>query len=285
MNRVIETTTSTGTGNIALAGAYSNPAEGIAGTLAFSDRVPLNLYVPYVIEDPASGLWERGRGYLSSASVFVRGYVLDGSSGFNKVNFTAGTKRIYYPTESRSLGADYYNDTVWKHSAVNIGYRGSMTMTANTLHLTPHLQFAPQKVTGVGIRVTSGLASARVKLAIYNFVRQADTADYNSLFPIAFEIGEVSGATASDKIINTNFYLPEGAYMVGVVSTHAIQVVANSTNNVFLPPYWETLCGDTICSMDQSGVNIDALPQVTFGALSRRTNQATPCVGFRGFNL
>lgn len=279
MNRIMETSTSTGTGNFTLLGAFNS------STLPFSARCPQKLYVPYMIEDTASGLWEKGKGYLSSANTLVRGYVLDGSNGANLVNFTAGTKRVFFPTENRAFGADYFNNTVWKNTLSNIGYRGSMAMDPNVLYLTPHLQITSQKITGVGIKVTAGLASARVKIALYNFVRQADTADYNSLFPLAFEIGEVSGVTATDKIINTDFYLPEGAYMVGVISTHAIQVVANSTSNVFNPLYWETLCGDTICSLSQTGVSIDALPQTTFGALSRRTNGATPCVGFRGFCL
>lgn len=285
MNRILETSTSEGTGDFTLLGAFNSPADGINGTLPFSARVPLKLYVPYLIEDTASGLWEKGKGYLSNSNTLVRGYVLDGSNGVNKVNFTAGTKKVFFPTENRAFGADYFNNTVWKNTMSNIGYRGSMTMVAGTLYQTPHLQLTSQKITGVGIKVTSGLAAARVKIILYNFVRQAEGADYNSAFPMAFEIGEVAGVTATEKIINTDFYLPEGAYMVGVISTHAIQVVANSSANVFNPLYWETLCGDTICSLEQTGVNIDAIPQTTFGALTRASNRATPCIGFRGMCL
>lgn len=284
MNRLIEGSTSTGTGNFTLTGALNEPASGIVGTLPLS-RLPLKLYFPYIIEDPVSGLWEKGKGYLSATNTLVRGYVLDGSNGTNLVNFTAGSKRVYFPTENRAFGADYFNNTVWKNTLSNIGYRGSMTLTANVMTLTPHLQLTSQRITGVGIKVTTAVASARIKVILYNFVRQSDSADYNSTFPIAFEIGEVSGATTGDKIITTDFYLPEGAYMIGVVSTHAVGVVANSSANVFNPLYWETLCGDTICSLEQSGVNIDAIPQTTFGALTRASNRATPCVGFRGFCL
>ncbi len=185
---------------------------------------------------------------------------MDGSNGAGLVNFTAGTKRVFFPTENRAFGADYFNNTVWKNTLSNIGYRGSMTLTASVMILTPHLQLTSQRIIGVGIKVTTAVAGARLKVILYNFVRQADTADYNSSFPIAFEIGEVSGATTGDKIITTDFYLPEGAYMIGVVSTHAVGVVANSSANVFNPLYWETLCGDTICSLEQSSVNIDAIP-------------------------
>lgn len=283
MNRLIEGSTSTGTGNFTLTGALNIPEQGIVGTLPLS-RIPLKLYFPYIIED-GSGNWEKGKGYLSYANTLVRGYVLDGSNGTSLVNFPAGAKKVYFPTENRAFGADYYNNTVWKNTLSNIGYRGSVTLTAGVMVLTPHLQTTSQRITSVGIRVTTAVASARIKIVLYNFVRQADTADYNSFFPIAFEIGEVLGATTGDKIITTDFYLPEGAYMIGVVSTHAVGLVCNSSASVFNPLYWETLCGDTICSMEQSGVNIDAIPQTTTGALTRASNRPTVCVGFRGFCL
>lgn len=279
MNRIYELSESTGTGNFTLNGA-------VPSTLRFSARIPLKLYIPYMIQSMDGTVWEKGKGYLSDANTLVRGYVLDNSeSSRNFINFGAGAKEVFYPVEGRAFGADYFNNTVWKNTMSNIGYRGSMTMTANVMTLTPHLQLTSQRITSIGIKVTTAVASARIKVILYNFVRQADTADYNSTFPIAFEIGEVSGATTGDKIITTDFYLPEGAYMIGVVSTHAVGVVANSSANVFNPLYWETLCGDTICSMEQNSVNIDAIPQTTFGALTRRTNGATPCIGFRGYCL
>lgn len=284
MNRILETSTSVGTGNFTLLGAYNNANEGIVGMRAFYERVPLNLYVPYVIEDGLGNV-EKGKGYLLNNTTLVRGYVLDGTLGRDKVDFPAGTKRVYFPVENRAFGADYFNATVWKNTIANIGYRGAMTMTANRLYFTPHLQMTSQFITSVGIKVTTAVAGARIKLALYNFTRQPDTADYNSTFPIAFEIGEVSGATTGEKIITTNFYLPEGAYMIGVISTHAVSVTGNSTQYNWNHIYWETLAGDQICYLAQDSVNIDALPANTFNALTRISNQSTPCIGTRGYCL
>lgn len=284
MNRMMESSTSTGTGDFTLLGAYNNPAAGIKGTLPFHPRLPLKLLFPYVIEDETTGLFEKGKGYLSSSNTLVREYVLDSAAGDRaKVNFPAGTKRVFFPTENRAFGADYFNAAVWKNTMANIGYRGSFTAVANTMYFTPHLQLTSQQVKGVGIKVTTAVASARIKVVLYNFTRQADTANYNSFFPIAFEIGEVSGATTGDKEIITDFYLPEGAYMIGVVATHAVGFTANSTSNVFNPLFWETLCGDTVCGLQQTGINIDAIPATTFGALTRVANQPTPCVGIKGY--
>ncbi len=285
MNRIIESSTSTGTGNFTLNGALVDPAQGLVGTLPFSARVPLKLYVPYMIED-ASGNWEKGKGFLQDATTFVRGYVLDNSlNNTTKIDFPAGSKKVFFPTENRAFGADYFNNSVWKNTPSNIGFRSAVTLPVNTLVMTPHLQLTSQRITAVGIKVTSAAAGSRIKIALYNFVRQADGNDFNSAFPIAFEIGEVSGATATEKIINTDFYLPEGAYMIGVVSDSAVGLTGNSTTNNSNTLFWENLCGDTTCRMEQSGVSVDAMPATTSGTMTRRTNQATVCVGFRGVCL
>lgn len=284
MDRIIETSVSTGTGNFTLQGAYTNIDDGIVGSRAFHERVPIKLIVPYVIEDGA-GNWEKGKGYLLDNTTLVRVYVRDGSTGRDKVDFPAGAKKVFYPTESRAHGPDWFNTLNWKNTSANLGYRGAMTMTAGTMYFTPHLQLCPQLITSIGIKVTTAVASSRIKLVLYNFVRQPDTQSYNSTFPLAFEIGEVSGATTGEKIINTNFYLPEGAYMIGVVSTHANGVTGNSSQYTSNNMYWEDLCGDQICGLFQTGINIDAIPQNTFNALSRTSNTPTPCVGIRGYYL
>lgn len=279
MNRIYELSESTGTGNFTLNGA-------VPSTLRFSARIPLKLYIPYIIQSMDGSVWEKGKGYLSDANTLVRGYVLDNSEGSrNFINFGAGAKEVFYPVESRAYGADYFNGLVWKNTPTNIGYRSSMSMTANTLYFTPHLQTVAQRITGVGIKLTNPAAGARLKIALYNLVRQSESADYNSSFPLAFELGEVSGTSATEKIINTDFILPEGAYMFGVISTGNNYCIANSTTATTNQLYWETLCGDNVVSLAQTGVNIDALPQTTFGALNRATNQPTPCVGVRGYCL
>lgn len=286
MNRILESSTSTGTGNITLLGALNVPAQGIVGTLAFHQRVPLKLYVPYVIEDEA-GNWEKGKGYLLNSTTLVRVYVFDNSlSTRAKINFPAGTKKVYFPTENRAFGADYFSPNAWKNTITNIGYRSAMALVAGTMYFTPHLQLTSQLITGVGIKVTTAVAGARIKLVLYNFDRQPDgAAQYNSAFPLAFEIGEVSGATTGEKIITTDFYLPEGAYMIGVVSTHAVSLTGNSTQYNFNHLYWESLCGDNIVQLSKSGIDIDAIPATTFAALTATSNQASPCIGIRGYCL
>lgn len=84
-DRVRETTTSTGTGSITLAGPYS-------GFQPFSVIGNGNTTY-YTIADPNTGDWEVGVGtYTSSGNTLSRDTVLASTNSGNKVVFAAGTK-------------------------------------------------------------------------------------------------------------------------------------------------------------------------------------------------
>ncbi len=86
-DRVRDTSTSTGTGDIALAGAPS------AGEQAFSAALPVGSRVPYMITGGAE--WESGIGTLTAATTLSRDEVFASSNGGAKVNFSAGTKSVF----------------------------------------------------------------------------------------------------------------------------------------------------------------------------------------------
>lgn len=91
-DRVLETTTTTGTGDITTAGA-------VAGYRTFNNAVGLNVLVDYSIvavdgSGVPTGEWEVGEGYLSGATTFVRSVPLSGSAA-TPVSFSAGTKQIF----------------------------------------------------------------------------------------------------------------------------------------------------------------------------------------------
>ena len=87
-DRVKETTTTTGTGDITLAGAAAQfrTFNAAFGTLQF-------FY--YVIQDADGIDWETGRGYLSSSTVLVRAYVQKSSNSNNAINLSAGTHTVF----------------------------------------------------------------------------------------------------------------------------------------------------------------------------------------------
>jgi len=102
-DRVKETSTTTGTGNLTLAGAATgyqtfNTAFG-NGVSAVAKRFF------YVIEGTSE--WEIGRGYLSASTTLVREAVLASSNANALVSFSAGTKNVFH-----SLPADTAQDLI-----------------------------------------------------------------------------------------------------------------------------------------------------------------------------
>jgi hypothetical protein len=99
-DRVKETTTTTGTGTITLAGA-------VLGFQAFSVIGDGNTTF-YTIQDSLAGDWEVGIGtYTSSGTTLSRDTILESSNAGSAVNFAAGTKDVFvtYPAE-RSVYVD-----------------------------------------------------------------------------------------------------------------------------------------------------------------------------------
>jgi hypothetical protein len=92
-DRCLETTTTTGTGDITTAGA-------IAGFRTLNSAYGTGVNIPYCIEAvDASGVptgdWETGQGTLSTTTNFQRTRVYASSNANALVSFAAGTKRIF----------------------------------------------------------------------------------------------------------------------------------------------------------------------------------------------
>lgn len=87
-DRVKETTTTTGTGSVTLAGAVSQ-------FRAFSDAFAVNDYVYYTIAGQSGTEWEVGRGQLTGSTTLARQDVLSSSNAGALVNFSAGTKDVF----------------------------------------------------------------------------------------------------------------------------------------------------------------------------------------------
>lgn len=86
-DRVKETTTSTGTGNITLAGAA-------AGYRAFSVVCVDGDTVGYLIEAQTPGEWETGMGAWHTGNILSRTAVSSSSNADTLVNFSAGVKNV-----------------------------------------------------------------------------------------------------------------------------------------------------------------------------------------------
>lgn len=86
-DRVSETTTTTGTGTVTLAGA-------VTGYRTFTSAVPTGDLVRYAIVG-ATTEWEVGEGVLATTSTLTRVNVFSSSNANALVNFSAGTKTVW----------------------------------------------------------------------------------------------------------------------------------------------------------------------------------------------
>src|SRR3990167_369136 len=96
-DRVKETSTTTGTGNIALAGA-------VTGYQAFDDVMANNDTCYYVIELQSGSEWEVGLGTFNDTDTLVRTTPTASSNAGAAVNFSAGTKNVFMAYTANKTG-------------------------------------------------------------------------------------------------------------------------------------------------------------------------------------
>jgi len=140
-DRVKETTTTTGTGTVTLAGAVS-------GYQSFSAIGDGNTTY-YTIAGQGTSEWEVGIGtYTSSGTTLSRTTVLASSNSGSLVNFSAGTKDVFcdYPAGRAVIGGEGYVE-----NSYTINASSSITTGSNAISVGP-LTIA----SGVSVTVPSG---------------------------------------------------------------------------------------------------------------------------------
>lgn len=97
-DRVKETTTTTGTGSLSLAGAATR-------FRAFQDAFSVGDVVYYAIVGTTE--WEGGIGTLSASTTLTRDTVLSSSNANALVSFSAGTKTVFVPVPATHFNKRY----------------------------------------------------------------------------------------------------------------------------------------------------------------------------------
>jgi hypothetical protein len=125
-DRVKESTTTTGTGTVTLAGAAT-------GYQSFS-AIGNGNTTYYTIASQTANEWEVGQGtYTSSGTTLSRDTVLASSNAGSKVNFSAGTKDVFvtYPAEYAAFatgggigGVVLTNQTITSNATIASGQNG-----------------------------------------------------------------------------------------------------------------------------------------------------------------
>jgi hypothetical protein len=163
-DRVLETTTTTGTGTITLAGAVS-------GYRAFSVIATANGDTFYYVI--AGGTeWEVGTGTRVSSTTFSRS-VISSSNANNLVNFSAGTKEVWMDLPARALFVASTQTT----PAVTAG-SGTFTSVASTVNKTSigKLVFFQVHIT----ITTNGTAGGFVQIVSFGTLPVRNTAVYGN---------------------------------------------------------------------------------------------------------
>jgi hypothetical protein len=88
-DRVKDTTTTTGTGDITLSGSAPTGYRTFASVFTVGQRVC------YAISSSGGSEWEVGRGTLTGATTLARTQVRRSSNSDALVNFSAGTKDVF----------------------------------------------------------------------------------------------------------------------------------------------------------------------------------------------
>ena len=144
-DRVQETTTTTGTGTITLAGAVS-------GFQSFSVIGNANTTYYAIV---MGSEWEVGLGtYTSSGTTLSRDTVLESSNSGSLVNFSAGTKNVFvtYPAEKAT-----YQDANGTAIAPQLSASNGLVENANTVSANYTIQTNYNAMSAGPVTVNNGI--------------------------------------------------------------------------------------------------------------------------------
>ena len=127
-DRVRDTSTSTGTGNVTVSGSSPTGFRTLSAVLSVGDT----FY--YAIQGQSSSEWEVGLGTYSSANVFARTTILSSSNAGSVVTFSAGTKDVFLTlaaskTIQRDASGGVYDAS--GGGSDNIFFLNGITVTTN----------------------------------------------------------------------------------------------------------------------------------------------------------
>ena len=120
-DRVRETTTTTGTGSIALAGA-------VTGYRSFSSVLSTGDTTSYCVSDQGGANWEVGIGTFTSPSTLARTTILSSSNSGSIVTFTTGSKDVFITEPAAALTAPIISGGTIDNSVI-----GGITPAAATV--------------------------------------------------------------------------------------------------------------------------------------------------------
>jgi hypothetical protein len=241
-DRVKDTTTTTGTGNITLAGSAPT------GFQTFNSAFSTNVEFMYAIAGGAE--WELGIGILSASTTLVRALVLSSSNAGSLVNFSAGTKDVFGPMPaSRTPEAIKEATTYYVCPA---GQTGAVYNGAGSVAVTPSDN-------------NDGLATTRPLATIAAAV--AKIAGKILLAPVTIQLADTDGG-AADKV-----YFPSDVVVenlcAGGISAGSLGVGTSDLTDTLWPTGYVHIKGN-----ETTPGNVDLIGAATFGGTASSVTNA-----------
>ena len=199
-DRVQETSTTTGTGTITLAGAVS-------GFQSFSVIGNANTTY-YAIVGGAE--WEVGLGtYTSSGTTLSRDTILESSNGGTAVNFSAGTKNVFvtYPAEK-----GLYLDA--SGNAIALGTPASATLTNAT-----------------GLPISTGVSGLGTNVATF----LATPTSANLAAALTDETGTGANVFATSPTVASPTFTSQATFAAGTAAAPTITTTGDTNTGIFFP--------------------------------------------------
>jgi hypothetical protein len=195
-DRVRESSVTTGTGSIALAGA-------VIGYRAFSSVLSTGDTTYYTIADQGGANWEVGIGTFTSPSTLARTTILSSSNSGSVVTFTAGTKDVFISLPASKTNTVASGDLSFTGSAQRITGDFSNGTVANRV--------AFQSSTVNGVTTVFALPNGTGTVAQFAAVNNSDPTNASLM-----QLAALSGESSLRAGINgTGTYLPMTFYTGG----------------------------------------------------------------------
>jgi hypothetical protein len=221
-NRVKETTTTTGTGNLTLAGAATNFET-------FNTAFGTIRKFCYWIVDSTNNVWETGIGYLSASTTLVRETVLDNSSGTTAaLTLSAGTKTVMaspseaiLPQTCPFLRNDSTAGKIISSAHHLATASASYTLTANQLVLFPAYFDVAGSLTNFVLNVSTAVAASKARVGLYEIDTDGEPGE------LIVQSADIDTTTTGVKTptIASLVWAPRWCY-VGVIANAAVGLYA-----------------------------------------------------------
>jgi hypothetical protein len=228
--RVKETSTTTGTGNLTLAGAVSN-------YVSFNTAYGTSRRFLYVIVHQSAAEWESGIGYLSASTTLVREQVRNNSSGTSSaISLSSGTKDVFVSITDRSFmqppnGYQNVSTRGVPSAHISQGTPGGTQATGlNKLRLTPYYLDIPLVATGMRIEITTAAASSKARMGLYEVKTNGLPGN------LIFETADVDTSTTGFKTgTATAKFIPAGVYWSACAGDNSSVVFRRHLQGSFRP--------------------------------------------------